>query len=576
MDQGCINLRWAAALLAGLAAGGVRLLVLSPGSRSTPVVLAAQRSPEIDVIPILDERSAGFFALGAARASGRPVALLGTSGSAAAHWYPAVIEASETGVPLVLLSADRPPALRGFGANQTIDQTRLFGAFAREAHDPGLAGADDAALKAIATLGRRCAAVAAGPRPGPVQINLPFAEPLVPAAGCDQTLPTAVTAWAADRGWPPAATPTAALAPILLPPGRGVLVCGPGLFPSTFAQALHETARRLALPVLADPLSGLRFGPAADGVITQYDALLRNRAAAQRLRPDWVLRFGGAPVSKVLGLWLAGIPALLVDPTGGWRDPSHDVQRRIMADPGPVCAALTSSTAPDATWAQSWQRADARVRNLAEAHRADAPWCEAHLIRTLLARIPAGEALLCANSLPIRQLDTWSGVRGEPLALHGNRGASGIDGQLSTLAGLSQAGPPCWGLLGDLSAVHDLSGWLLGTRLRRPVIVINNGGGRIFDYLPQQGLPGFEELWRTPVAPDLGALAAAFGMVHRRASDAATLREALANAAPASAVASADAAALVEVCIDADASRAVHVGFWDKVATDALGADVLA
>jgi 2-succinyl-5-enolpyruvyl-6-hydroxy-3-cyclohexene-1-carboxylate synthase len=158
------------------------------------------------------------------------------------------------------------------------------------------------------------------------------------------------------------------------------------------------------------------------------------------------------------------------------------------------------------------------------------------------------------------------------LTLHGNRGASGIDGQLSTLAGLNHAGPPCWGLLGDLSAVHDLSGWLLQARLRRPVIVINNGGGRIFDYLPQHGLPGFEQLWRTPVAPDLGALAAAFGMVHQRVTDAATLREALRAATPTSAALAADAAPLLEVCIDADASRAMHAAFWGKVAADALGA----
>ena len=566
MDQGCINLRWAAALLAGLAAGGVRLLVLSPGSRSTPVVVAAQRREDLELVPILDERSAGFFALGAARASGRPVALLATSGSAPAHWYPAVIEASESGVPLLLLSADRPPALRGFGANQTIDQTRLFGTFAREAHDPGLPRADAGALKAVAALGWRCAALAAGPRPGPVQINLPFAEPLVPAPGCAEAQPPTVTGSVADPSWPPAATPNAALATVALPPGRGVVVVGPGSFGPTFPTALRDAARRLALPVLADPLSGLRFGPAADTVLTQYDALLRNPAAAARLRPDWVLRFGGAPVSKVLGQWLSGVPALLVDPAGGWRDPSHDVQRRIVADPAAVCAALDEDAAPDLDWAGAWRRADARVRELADTHLAASPWCEAQLIRALLARIPAGEALLCANSLPIRQLDTWSGPRAEPMTLHGNRGASGIDGQLSTLAGLSQAGPPCWGLLGDLSAAHDLSGWLLHERLRRPLIVIDNGGGRIFDYLPQRGLPGFERLWRTPLAVDLGALARAFGLAHRRVGDAETFAQAIAEPPAAGTT-------LVAVRIDADTSRAVHSAFWERVATQALAQD---
>jgi 2-succinyl-5-enolpyruvyl-6-hydroxy-3-cyclohexene-1-carboxylate synthase len=286
------------------------------------------------LVPILDERSAGFFALGAARASGRPVALLATSGSAPAHWYPAVIEASETGVPLILLCADRPPALRGFGANQTIDQTRLFGAFARESHDPGLPHADPPRSRPSARSGR-AAALSPGPRPGPVQINLPFAEPLVPAPG------TATRPCRRPSPHPPRTSaghqlpPNVALEPIPLPPGRGVVVCGPGLFVAGFAQALQHAARRLALPVLADPLSGLRFGPAADGVITQYDALLRNPQAAAGAAPGL-----GAALRRRAGVQGArsmarGIPALLVDPAGGWRTrattcaaPNHRRPRR--------------------------------------------------------------------------------------------------------------------------------------------------------------------------------------------------------------------------------------------------------
>jgi 2-succinyl-5-enolpyruvyl-6-hydroxy-3-cyclohexene-1-carboxylate synthase len=564
MDRGCINLRWAQALLAGLAAGGVRTLVLSPGSRSTPVVVAGQSADGWDLVPILDERSAAFFALGAAQAGGRPVALLATSGSAPAHWYPAIIEASESHVPLVLLTADRPPTVRGFGANQTIDQTRLFGVFAREAHDPGLPRADAAALRAIAGLGRRCAVLATGPRPGPVQINLPFDEPLVPAGDCDPTpsaLPSLFHIAAAGVAL------VGSLEPVRLPAGRGLIVVGPGRHGPGFVSALQAAARRLALPVLADPLSGLRFGPAADIVLSHYDALLRHPGAGQALRPDWVLRFGGAPVSKVLGQWLVGIPTLLVDSAGGWRDPSHDVHQRLVAAPAAVCAALSAEPAP-ADWAQRWHRADHRVRELAALHLAGAPWSEGQLIRRLLARIPAGEALLCANSLPIRQLDTWSGTRSAPLTLYGNRGVSGIDGQLSTLAGLQHGAAvdvpaPCWGLFGDLSAVHDLSGWLLRPRLRRPVLVIDNGGGRIFDYLPQHGLPGFEWLWRTPVAPRLGLLAAAFGFRHQEISDAAGLDAALDAMDTDGAD---DRAPLIEVHVDADASRAMHRAFWQAVA----------
>ncbi len=581
-DRACLNARWASALLAGLAASGVRTLVLSPGSRSTPVVLAGQRAADLELIPILDERSAAFFALGSARATRRPVALLATSGSAPAHWYPAVIEASESGIPLVLLSADRPPTLRGFGANQTVDQTRLFGAFTREAHDPGLPRAGDAALAAVAALGRRAAAVATGPRPGPVHLNLPFDEPLVPTPHCDGGPPARVAPSAAPLGWPMVTVPAAGLEPMPLPPGRGLVVVGPGLFGADLAPALRDAARRLALPVLADPLSGLRFGPAADTLIASYDALLRNADAARALRPDWVLRFGGAPVSKVLGQWLAGIPGLLVDPAGGWRDPEHGVLQRLVADPAAVCTALVAPAAPNAAWPARWREADQRVRALADAHLAARPWCEAHLVRTLLARIPAGEALLCANSLPIRQLDTWAGTGSRACMLHGNRGASGIDGQLSTLAGLNHVGPqggleaepragppPCWALLGDLSAVHDLSGWLLWEHLRRPVLVIDNGGGRIFDYLPQHRLPGLEALWRTPVAPDFSALAGVFGLTHRRIDTADALQAALDEALREDATASARRP-LLQVCVDADASRALHRSFWATVAAAAL------
>jgi 2-succinyl-5-enolpyruvyl-6-hydroxy-3-cyclohexene-1-carboxylate synthase len=565
-DIGCRNLRWALALLDGLHAGGLRTLVLSPGSRSTPVVLAAQRleaAGRMALEPILDERSAAFFALGLARGSGRPVAVLATSGSAPAHWHPAVLEADLTGVPLVLLSADRPPRLRGWGANQTADQNRLFGPAVREFHDPGLPVDAPAALKAVRALGLRAGQVTLGPRPGPVHLNLPFDEPLVPSGDCpDPALPS-----------PPSMVTGASAQPAVSgldepleswPRGRGLIVCGPMTASPALPEALWHCAQALTLPVLVDPLSGLRAGPAPASRITGYDTLLRNAAAAAALRPDWVLRIGRAPVSKTLGQWLAGIPTLLVDPAGGWSDPSHDLVRRITARPEALLDALAVAglTQADPHWAGAWSGADAAVHALASEHLAGSPWCEGHLIRTMLARMNDGDALLCANSLPIRQLDCWSGPVAARVCIHGNRGASGIDGQLSTLAGLDHAGVPCWGLLGDLSFCHDLSGLLLAGGLRRPAIVVNNGGGRIFDYLPQHGRPGFERLWATPVAPDLAGLARAFGLAHRRVTDAAGLAQAL----DAMAAGNTGGAGIVEAVIDADRSRSVHKDFWQRVA----------
>lgn len=560
-DPACTSLRWALALLDGLAAGGVERLVLSPGSRSTPLALAAQRRPGLALTPVLDERSAAFFALGLARASRRPVALACTSGSAPGHWLPAVIEAHSAGVPLVLLSADRPPLLRPWGANQTVDQTRLFGAFALESHDPGAPDDAPASLRAVRALGLRAAAVAGGRRRGPVHVNLPFPEPLVPAGDCD-TPPAEVGPAFGDH---PAPTSGADRLP-LPPPGRGVIVCGPGDHDAATAEALWHCSRALALPVLADPLSGLRFGPGEPGRIARYDSLLRNARAAERLRPDWVLRLGAAPVSKTLNTWLRGIPAVLVDPAGLWRDPDHDAVARVGADPAAYCRWLAGRGAgtPDVGWLAAWSGAEERVDAMAADYLAEAPWCEAQALSVLLDRLPAAAALFSGNSLPIRQIDTWSGTRGRPLAVHGNRGASGIDGNLSTIAGMNDAGLPTLGLIGDLALVHDLSGLLLADRLRLPLVVVNNGGGRIFDYLPQHGLPGFEALWRTPVAPDLGRLAAAFGLPHRAAADAAGFSDALdktlGTAHP----------GMIELVVDAATSQAVHTAFWQRIGTEPL------
>jgi 2-succinyl-5-enolpyruvyl-6-hydroxy-3-cyclohexene-1-carboxylate synthase len=616
-DLGCRNLRWALALIDGLLAGGVRTLVLSPGARSTPVVLAAQRrerdpreqdrplvaaaaaarpvatarAPGLALIPILDERSAAFFALGLARSSARPVAVLATSGSAPTHWYPAVVEADAAGLPLVLLSADRPPRLRGWGANQTIDQTRLFGPRVRLFHDPGLPEADPAALRALRALGLRATAVSLAPRPGPVHINLPFDEPLVPDGNCD---PEPAEAAAVPRSVPmPAPLPApASLGLDTWPRGNGLILCGPEAqrgpvdAASGLGRALWRCAGTLGLPVLTEPLSGLRAGfgqpePTRPRVpnglavpgpcITRQDAILRNAEAAAALRPDWVLRLGRAPVSKVLGQWLRGIPTLLVDPTGLWADPGHDVCRHLPFDPAAVLRQLArgQGLAAHPAWLGAWTAAETRVGALADEHlathgRRGNPLFEGEVIRLLLSRLKDGDGLFCGNSLPIRQLDTWSGPIAPKVQVLCNRGTSGIDGQLSTLAGLNRGGLPSWGLLGDLGFCHDLSGLLLTGGLDRPLLVLNNGGGRIFDELPQRRLPGLARLWRTPVTPDLAALTAAFELGHAAATDARALGEALDDAL--AAALSGGGPRLIEVCIDADASRACHQAFRARIA----------
>jgi 2-succinyl-5-enolpyruvyl-6-hydroxy-3-cyclohexene-1-carboxylate synthase len=610
---GCLNLGWSLALLHGMVSAGLERLVLSPGARSTPLLIAAQRleaEGRLQLTPILDERSAGFFALGLARARLRPVALLATSGSAPAHWYPAVIEASEAGLPLLLLSADRPPRLRAWGANQTVDQTRLFGSFVREFHDPGLPRSSADALRAQSALGWRAVRVSLGKRPGPVHLNLPFDEPLVPEADCD-TVEQGQGARLAGRDGLSDPAPHrqrllggGALQAHLAswPSGRGLIVCGPDADPGTpvsddwspgLVQALRRCAEALSLPVLVDPLSGLRTGTWSDdrGLqgaqsggsaaneprISRYDGFLRHSDRARALRPHWVLRLGRAPVSKVLGQWLAGVPAVLVGEAGLWSDPTQDAVLQLELPAAAVCDALREQglVEPSPAWLAAWQAAERLAARLMEAAGplptpstkaperdpvgSDMAWNEAQVIQMLRQQIPDGEALFCGNSMPIRQLDTWWPA-GEPrVALLGNRGVSGIDGYLSTLAGLCEAGLPCWGLVGDLSLCHDLSGLLLAARLQRPLLVLNNGGGHIFDYLPQRGLPDFERLWQTPQSVELAALAALAGLKHWRAADAASLQRALSEVG--------QGPGLIECLIDAEASRQAHLACWERLRT---------
>lgn len=583
LDQGCVNLRWAMALIAGLEHGGMRHLVLSPGSRSTPLVLAAQRHAAITTTAILDERSAAFFALGLARASDRPVGVVCTSGSALSHWFPAVIEASQAGLPLVLISADRPPELRGWGANQTIEQTGMFGRFVREFHDPGPPVDEHGARKAVRALGIRAACVSQASNPGPVHINLPFREPLVPGEGCHPY---------DTRGEPCSsripATPMVShdsskvhsgyhlgkdilVDLVELCQGRGLICCGPMRLTDASAAAVWRCAEALAVPVLTDPLSDLRFRPASACRITRYDSFLRHLDVADALRPDWVLRLGAAPVSKTLQDWLAGVPSILVDLGGRWADPTHDVCMHVDLHPTLFCDLLADSALQERSTASAhqdfirrWAIAEDSVDRLSASFLAQSPWFEGHLLEDLLSRLPSGDGLFCANSLPIRQFDQWSGQSERRLQLFGQRGASGIDGNCSTLAGLNKgrdsASSGVTGLLGDLAFIHDLGGLQLLEAIERPCIVLNNGGGRIFDYLPQSKLDDFQRLWRTPQRVSTGSLARAFGVRHRQVDDRQGFQEALDDAL--SVGRQGNPAGLIEVRVDALLSLQTHRAFW--------------
>ncbi len=510
-DRGRVNLDWALALLEGLAGAGVEQVVLSPGSRSTPLVLAAGLHPRLRRTVILDERCAAFTALGMARASGRPVALVATSGSAPGNWLPAVMEADEGGVPLLLLGADRPWELQRCGANQTTDQVKLFGGHVRAFHAVSEAAADEAQLRRLRALGRQAVLESRWPDPGPVHLNLPFREPLVP----DGPLPR-----------PGAGTVRLHELPLLQPPpslperlletfsaGPGLILCGESV---ASLEAVPRLAEALGVPLLADPLSGLRFGHGRTPVlISAYSRFLDRPEARERLHPRWILQFGtlplSAPLRRALEQWRTA-HHWVVDPRGRRIDPLGLGAEPLPVEPQALAGALLALR-PDreaCRWLHDWRHA---------AAGAEEPPPEARLVRQVVEALPDGSLLFGGNSLAIRWLDAWSGQGERRIAIHGNRGLSGIDGNLSTFIGMARL----WkgkgrrlALLGDLTFQHDLGALANTAGLDAVVVVLDNGGGAIFDTLPQRRLPDYEACWRTPQSVDLAGLPRLFGVGFRR------------------------------------------------------------
>lgn len=529
------NAEAAAEIVRALVDGGVRAAVMSPGSRNTPLVLALAAHPAIALWPALDERAAAFFALGLARASGRPVALACTSGSAGAHWLPAVVEAAHSAVPLVLLTADRPPELHGCGAPQTVAQERLFGDFVgfARALPPPRPGGDPRFVRAVVA---DAVSRALGPPMGPVHLDVPFREPLwlpgVEAAAGPSGPPT--VHHRAPRA--PGRAAVAAARARIAEARRGVIVCGPDAAPDArAARAIADLGARLGWPVLAEAASGVRFG---DGpVVATYDALLRGPLGA--LEPDCVLRFGLSATSKPLARWLSrvgGGRTLLVDPGGRRHDPDRVADALFEADPGAFAEALDGPRA-DAAWTARWLGAEEVARHALRAACADGFWSGA-VAAALVDALPADGALHAGNSMPVRDVDAFAlPRRGRALRVLVSRGANGIDGTIATAAGeaLARAPRPMALMLGDLAAVHDAGGLLLAGQLFRrdppaplAVVVLDNGGGGIFEHLPIAAHPTqFERLFLTPQAVDLGALCAAAGVGYRAVDDRGALDAAL-------------------------------------------------
>ena len=501
---------------------GMRAACTSPGSRSTPLVLPLARAHGLETFSHVDERCAAFFALGHAKATGRPVALACTSGTAAAHYAPAVIEAHEARVPLLVLTADRPPELREIGAGQTIDQIKLFGGAAKWFFEVGSHDATPDRLRWMRTLACRAYWTAATGRPGPVHLNFALREPLVP----DGELPADDSGRADGRPFVTRLAPVAQLAPdalsgvaeIIAATPRGVVVSGREERTPDLPAAVDAFGAAVGYPVLADPLGGARRGQAA---VAHYDALLRDDGFAAAHRPDLVLRVGDLPTSKPMRQWLRSLDAtqVSIDPDGVWQDPDGLVDLSLGLDPASTLFALANlgRRTPDADWLRAWLDADAAAARAIDLALGDG-LSEPRVAAELGAALPGQAIVFVASSMPVRDVETFFGTRDDPPRVLSNRGANGIDGLVSTAYGVaaSRLGPVIL-LIGDVALAHDIGGLLAGARHRIPltIVAIDNGGGGIFDFLPVASQADvFEEHITTPTGLDLAKAAELYGARH--------------------------------------------------------------
>lgn len=547
-----MNLQAAAALLRGLIENGVNRAVISPGSRSSPLALAADRSPLIDTVVLPDERSAAFFALGQARAQKLPVVVIATSGTAPANWYPAVIEASMDAVPLILLSADRPPELLDTGANQAIDQDRMFAGYPRDFIQ--LPPPDGESTTLFESAAHRAAEKALWPRPGPVHINIGFREPLLPSSDDPRIDWPATKGEAPDRPDVRMQRSTAREVAARISGRPGAIVCGRADYPAAFAERIATLAERLSCPVVADPLSGLRWGEHDRSRVVTTGDLMAAESSAQ-VTSDWVIQFGASPTSRSVQEWLAahGDRLMLTGPFGHWPDPGRGAHRMLRSDPLETVEGLLESDpepGPDG-WMAGWKEREGVLAELCDTPDHRPP--EADLVRSLEDGLPSGARLFVGNSMPIRSLDTFARGRAAPMAALGNRGASGIDGCVSTIAGIAACGAPTVGLLGDVSLYHDMNGLLAARQTSATIIVINNGGGAIFGLLPPRRRPEFERLWLTPTNLDLRRVADLYEIPYARLEPGDSLASAMQAASSET-----SCARLIEVRIDAQASWARH------------------
>jgi len=543
-----------------LARCGLEHACTSPGSRCTPIVLSLVREPRIRCWSHIDERCSGFFALGAAKASGRPVAVTCTSGTAAANLAPAVIEAEQARVPMIVLTADRPPELRDVGAGQTIDQVKLYGDAVKWFVEVGVHDATEERLRWIRALACRAFWTSLEGRPGPVHLNFPLREPLI----LSSPLPDDDSGRPDGRPWvrrvPVTPPPAGALTAL---PGRGVVVAGRHERDRWLGPAAARFAERAGYPLLADPLSGARHGPAA---IAHYDLILRDERFGDEMQPELVIRIGDLPTSKPLRTWLASLERaeqVALDPEGAWQDPAAVVS---VSDPGDPAAALEShapDTPIDPDWLAAWRRADDDTAAVIAEALGD-ELSEPLVARCLGDWLPSDATLFVASSMPIRDVELFFAARELAPRVASNRGANGIDGTVSSAFGAAAVSDgPVALLIGDVALAYDIGGLLAARRLDLAVtiVLLNNDGGGIFHFLPVAGeSDGFEEHVATPHGLDFSHAAVLYGLDYERPATVAALRHAV------EAAVSHHRTTIVEVRTDREQNLALHRRIAETVA----------
>ncbi len=565
---------------------GMRAACTSPGSRSAPLALSLAREERLRCYSHVDERCAGFFALGHAKVTGLPVAVTCTSGTAAAELLPAAIEAREARVPLLLLTADRPPELRENGAGQAIDQLKLYGRAVKWFFEVGTHEASPERMRWMRTLACRAYFTCLEGRPGAVHLNFPLREPLV----CEEPLPedssgrpdgrpyvsrrlAAPTLPLGDADSPPAGMDLHAL---VVAARRGVLVAGRHERSTPLGEACAAFAQAAGWPLLADPLSGARRGSAA---VAHYDALLRDETFAASLRPDLVLRVGDLPVSKPLRSWLAGldgVPQVALDPEGAWQDPDSVLSGSVVVEPVSALTQLTEEVgAGEEDWLASWRSADELASEAMVGVLGEAGLSEPTVASELGVLLPGEATLFVASSMPVRDIETFWPARQDPPRVLCNRGANGIDGIVSSAFGAAAAGDgPVVLLIGDVALAHDLGGLLTTGRLglKLTIVLLNNEGGGIFDFLPvsqaqmaraaephSSGGDIYTHHITTPTGLDFAKAADLYSLDHERVSDVRGFRVALERSL------ALETSSIVEICTERSENVTLHRQVRDAV-----------